>query len=124
MNIRYPLNTSKEIIIDTIQNIMIENGYQPTILMAENPHHTDENSKFIKTLLDIYSSETGNKSYCKAIGGGTYVHNIDGGVAVGAEFPNDENNMHGDDEFIKLDSLMINCKMFARAIIEICGVDN
>lgn len=123
-DIRYPLNTSKEIIIDTIQNIMIENGYQPTILMAENPHHTDENSKFIKTLLDIYSSETGNKSYCKAIGGGTYVHNIDGGVAFGAEFPNDENNMHGDDEFIKLDSLMINCKMFARAIIEICGVDN
>ncbi|MGN1412160.1 MAG: Sapep family Mn(2+)-dependent dipeptidase [Oscillospiraceae bacterium] len=123
-DIRYPLNTTKYSIIYSVCTTMMDNGYQAEILLAENPHHTDENSKFINTLLDIYASETGNESYCKAIGGGTYVHDIEGGVAFGAELPNDEDtNMHGDDEFIKLENLILNCKIFARAIIEICGIE-
>ena len=123
LDIRFPLNTTKEDIISIATEKLQSYGYSVKVLLSENPHHTDENSDFIKTLLKIYTEETGNKPYCQAIGGGTYVHNIDGGVAFGAEFPNDENNMHGDDEFIKLDSLMLNCKMFARAIIDICGID-
>lgn len=123
MDIRFPLNITKEDIISKVSEKLQNCGYSLDVSMAENPHHTNENSKFIKTLLNIYESETGNEPYCQAIGGGTYVHNIDGGVAFGAEFPNDDNNMHGDDEFIKLDSLMLNCKIFARAIIEVCGIE-
>lgn len=123
LDIRFPLNTTKEDIISIASKNLEGYGYIVKVIMAENPHHTNENSEFIKTLLKIYKEETGNKPYCQAIGGGTYVHNIDGGVAFGAEFPNDENNMHGDDESISLDSLMINCKIFARAIVDICGVD-
>lgn len=123
MDIRFPLNTTKESIISTVSEKLQNCGYHVSVDMAENPHHTDENSDFIKTLLNIYEEETGNEPYCKAIGGGTYVHDIEGGVAFGAEFPNDDNNMHGDDEFIKLESLMLNCKMFARAIVEICGIE-
>lgn len=123
-DIRFPICTTKENIIDTISKSMKDNAYVCDVLMAENPHHTDESSDFIKSLLRIYQEETGNEPYCQAIGGGTYVHNIEGGVAFGAEFPNEDNNMHGDDEYIKLDSLMLNCKMFARAIVDICGVEN
>jgi len=123
LDIRFPVCQTKENIISNATDTMKLHGYCAEILLAENPHHTDENSDFIRTLLNIYAEETGNKSYCEAMGGGTYVHNIDGGVVFGAEFPNDENNMHGDDEFITLESLMLNCKMFARAIIEICGVE-
>ncbi len=123
-DIRFPLCTSKDAIIRKVENTMQGFGYDVNTLLAENPHHTDENSEFIKALLNIYSEETGNESYCEAIGGGTYVHNIEGGVAFGAEFPNEDNSMHGDDESIRLDSLMLNCKMFARAIIDICGIDD
>ncbi len=122
-DIRFPICTSKEHIIDTLASAMKEYSYSFEVTMAENPHHTDENSEFIKSLLNIYQEETGNTPYCQAIGGGTYVHNIDGGVAFGAEFPNEDNNMHGDDESVKLDSLMLNCKMFARAIVDICKAE-
>jgi succinyl-diaminopimelate desuccinylase len=120
-DIRFPLCTTKDTTINQVENTMQSFGYSTSILLAENPHHTDENSEFVKTLLRVYAEETGNESYCQAIGGGTYVHNIDGGVAFGAEFPNEDNHMHGDDECIKLDSLMLNCKLFARAIVDICG---
>lgn len=123
VDIRFPINTTKESVVTAVRERLLNYGYSIDIPLAENPHYTDENSNFIKTLLSIYASETGNEPYCKSIGGGTYVHNIEGGVAFGAEFPNDVNNMHGDDESIKLDSLMLNCKMFARAIVEICGID-
>lgn len=123
VDIRFPINTTKEDIIRVANDTMHSHGIELEVLMAENPHHTNEDSDFIKTLLNIYAQETGNTPYCKAIGGGTYVHNIDGGVAFGAEFPDDENNMHGDDEHISLDSLILNTKMFARAIIEVCGTE-
>ncbi|MCD7800010.1 MAG: Sapep family Mn(2+)-dependent dipeptidase [Ruminococcus sp.] len=122
-DVRFPICTTKENIIDTLKMRMEGYGYTCDILMAENPHHVNEDSHFIKTLLKIYQEETGNEPYCQAIGGGTYVHNIDGGVAFGAEFPNEDNGMHGDNESIRLDSLILNCKMFARAIIDICGVE-
>ena len=77
-------------------------------------------SEFIKTLLKVYHEQTGLETYCKAIGGGTYVHDIEGGVAFGAEFPGDVNNMHGNDESITLESLRMNTKIIANAIYEIC----
>ncbi len=121
-DIRYPLNTTKDSVIYAVGTTLSDYGYTSDVLLAEDPHHTDENSEFIKTLLNIYAEETGNEPYCKAIGGGTYVHDIEGGVAFGAEFPNEDNHMHGDDEYITLESFKLNCKIFARAIIDVCGI--
>ena len=66
-------------------------------------------------------SVTGNKGHCITIGGGTYVHEIEGGVAFGAEFPNEDSNMHGADEFITEENLLKNAEIMAEAIIELCG---
>ena len=66
---------------------------------------------------------TGKKGECIAIGGGTYVHEIEGGVAFGPEFIGDDNHMHSADEFIKEDDLIFNAKMFALAILRICAED-
>ena len=49
------------------------------------------------------------------------MHDIEGGVAFGAEFPNQDGNMHGADEFITLENLLKNAEIMAEAIIEICG---
>ena len=48
-------------------------------------HAVDGESDFIKVLLNAYETYTGRKGYCEAIGGGTYVHEIPGGVAFGQE---------------------------------------
>ena len=56
-----------------------------------------------------------------AIGGGTYVHDIPGGVAFGMEYPGWDYHMHGDDEFLPLEQLEENTRMMAAAILRICG---
>ena len=53
-------------------------------------------------------------------GGVTYVHNTPGGVALGAEFPWEDNRMHGIDERISVETFKYNLNMYANAIARIC----
>ncbi|MEY8338768.1 dipeptidase PepV [Lachnospiraceae bacterium 62-35] len=84
------------------------------------PHHVDEDSRFIKTLLCVYEEYTGRKGECQSIGGGTYVHKLKNGVAFGAAMPGTENCMHGADEFAVIDELALSAKIFAQVIVELC----
>ncbi len=119
MDIRYPLCGSKEDIKERIKTLLLPSGTSVTAEFENDPHCVDENSDFIKKLLNVYNRETGLEPYAKAIGGGTYVHDIEGGVAFGAEFPGDENNMHGNDESMSLESLKLNTRIIANAVYEI-----
>ena len=49
------------------------------------------------------------------------MHDIPGGVAFGAEFPNWDYHMHGDDEFAVVDELILSAKIFTEAIIQLCS---
>ena len=75
----------------------------------------------VQTLLSVYEAYTGRQGGCVAIGGGTYVHNIQGGVAFGCAFPETENNFHGPDEFAVIDDLLVGAQMFAQAIVMLCA---
>lgn len=119
VDLRYPVSGNKDDIISKIEKSAV--GFELHADIASLPHCVDEDSEFIQTLLSVYEKETGLEGYCKAIGGGTYVHDIEGGVAFGAEFPGEENNMHGNDEHITLESLKLNTKIIANAIYSICG---
>ncbi len=84
-------------------------------------HHVPESSPFVQTLLQVYEQETGEKGHGLAIGGGTYVHGIPNGVAFGAEFPGVDNRIHGADEFIGVDELVMNARLIARAVAAVCA---
>ena len=85
------------------------------------PHHTPADTPFIKTLLSCYERYTGNRGECLAIGGGTYVHHIPGGVAFGCAMPGFNGNMHGADEHTSIADLLTSAKIFTQAIIELCS---
>ncbi len=85
------------------------------------PHHTPAESQLVQTLLRTYEEYTGLKGECLAIGGGTYVHEIEGGVAFGCALPGTDNRMHGADEFAIIDELMLSAKMFTQIILELCA---
>jgi succinyl-diaminopimelate desuccinylase len=87
----------------------------------EPPHHTDQNSPFVQTLLQCYEQYTGRKGECLAIGGGTYVHGIPGGVAFGATMPGYETNLHAIDEHIPVQDLLTAAQIYAQVIVELCG---
>jgi len=121
IDIRFPLDKTKKQISDIICSSLSSIGFTVDSCEGTEPHVTSEDSEFVKALLRAYERVTGKKGYCIAIGGGTYVHDIDGGVSFGAEFPNEDGNMHGADEFITVDNLIKNAEIMAEAIIEICG---
>lgn len=89
--------------------------------MGDEAHIVSEDDDFVKTLLEVYEESEGEKGRCIAIGGGTYVHNIEGGVAFGAERGDTDYHMHGDNEFITVDELLKDAALFAKAIVRICG---
>lgn len=119
-DIRFPAEKTSGEILELLRKTAEKHGLEMTADMISEPHHVPESSEFVQTLLDVYEEFTGEKGYCVAIGGGTYVHETAGGVAFGAEFPGEENNMHGADEFITEESLVKNAKIFAAAIVRLC----
>lgn len=85
------------------------------------PHHVPADSPFIQTLAKCYEMYSGRKSQCLAIGGGTYVHHIPGGVAYGASMPGFVSNLHGPDERVNVADLLTAAKIFTQVIIELCA---
>lgn len=83
-------------------------------------HHVPEDSAFIQCLLRQYEAYTGSPGACLAMGGGTYVHDIPGGVAFGACQPDYETYMHGANERMRLQDLMVMAKMYTHVILELC----
>lgn len=120
-DIRFPAEKTSREILEKLRKRAERAGLKMWADMISEPHHVPENSPFIRKLLEAYEKVTGEKGCCVAIGGGTYVHDTESGVAFGAEFPGEENNMHGADEFISRESLIKNAKIFAAAICAVCG---
>lgn len=88
--------------------------------MGTDAHYASPDSFLVKTLLSVYEEQTGKKGECIAIGGGTYVHEIEGGVAFGVEHPDTDYRIHGADEFVPVSELIENTAMFANAIEKLC----
>lgn len=122
-DIRFPVCESCKGILSKLENAANSVNISVEPIMQSEPHHVPSDSDFVRTLLSVYESVTGEKGEPIAIGGGTYVHETENGVAFGAEFPGDENNMHGADEFIEEESLLLNAEIYANAIIALCGKD-
>lgn len=85
------------------------------------PHYTPADTPLVTTLLKCYEQYSGRKGECLAIGGGTYVHDIPGGVAFGCAMPGFNGNMHGPDEHTCIADQLTAAKIFAQAIIDLCG---
>ena len=58
------------------------------------------------------------------MGGGTYVHDIEGGVAFGAVRKDLNTNMHGANEFMYVEDIIKAAEIFAMVIAEVCGVED
>ena len=123
IDIRFPLDRKKAEIGGIICDALESAGFTVDSCEGVEPHCTDENSTFVQTLLKTYERVTGDKGRCIAIGGGTYVHEIEGGVAFGAEFPNEDGHMHSPDEFITVANLLKNAEIMAEAMSELSQLD-
>ena len=118
---RCPICATKENVLMVVKKQMEDIGLTLHNDSMKPPHHVDGNSLFVQTLLKEYEAYTGRKGECLYTGGGTYVHELDNGVAFGAAMPGTDNHMHGADEFAVLEELLVSAKIFAQVIVDLCS---
>lgn len=119
---RVPICATKENCADACANALKAHGIAVTgDAGMTHVHVVEADSPLVRTLLDCYEAYTGERdSKPIAIGGGTYVHDIPGGVAFGCDFPGFDPRMHSANEQASVDNLLKSAKIFALAIAELC----
>lgn len=120
LDARLPICVDGEKFRADVTAVLEEAGIEVPVKKVVKPHHTLEESAFVQTLLKAYEQYTGNKGECLAIGGGTYVHSIEGGVAFGCTMPGTDNRMHGADEFVEIREIVDSAKIFTQVILDMC----
>lgn len=121
VDIRYPVSIELEDVVARLSAALEHAGVHYGKNIEERPHCVPEDSEFVQKLLKVYTDVEGEPGHCIAIGGGTYVHTVEGGVAFGVERGNTDYHMHGNDEFITEEELLKDAVLFACAIVDICG---
>lgn len=116
---RTAISAVKESTADVLAAKLAENGITPDFECTA-PHHVSAESPLVQELLHCYERYTGNKGVPLAMGGFTYVHDLKNGVAFGCTMPGFEPHMHGADECVDIDTLLLSGQMFAQAIIDLC----
>lgn len=85
------------------------------------PHYVPKETPFIQTLLESYEEFSGQKGFCRTIGGLTYCHGIENAVAFGMEREDVDHHLHGNDEFAIVSELLRGGKIYTSAILRLCG---
>jgi len=123
INPRYPHNFKGSDILAKIRakaqtaNIRIENvTNEPSLYF--HPDHL-----LIKTLIQVFEEQTGQRGKPLAMGGGTYAKFMPHIVAYGPRFPGAAVVEHQPNEYIKIEDLILNAKIYAHAIYELSQKD-
>ncbi len=111
---------------DMYKNIRDVGEIKVSVVSHTDGHHVPADSLLVRALNDAYEKISGRKGGTVALGGGTYVHDMEKygceGVAFGACLPETDTRMHGANEFAVRDELVMSVEIFKEAIKNICGV--
>ena len=118
---RIPVCGSDENVTKVLEETFEAKGFSIEKGKMIAPHYVPADSELVQKLLASYEVYSGVKGEAQSTGGGTYVHDLERGVAFGCMVPEVDNHMHGDDEFMMIDMLIMSAKIFADAIVRICG---
>ncbi|MGE4283678.1 MAG: dipeptidase PepV [Clostridia bacterium] len=118
-NIRYPVTFTEEEISKKIFNALQPYKLNMEKIDDQAPLLVSKDHPLVQKLIKVYREVTGDASEPLSIGGGTYARAFENAVAFGASFPGEPELAHEKDEYISIDSLIKNAKIFARAIYEL-----
>ena len=120
---RLPIGCTKENTSYPVKEALAQYGITLDNDELREPHCVPGDSWIVQTLLGSYERYFGKKGKALSTGGGTYVHELERGVAFGCMVPEVDNHMHGDDEFMEIEMLLRSAKIFADAILKICNAE-
>lgn len=125
LNIRYPLGTTYEKIVENIEKASKKVGFSVVYASSgTQPYLLDKNSETIKLLCDAANNviETDGKPY--TLSGGTYAHKLPNAYVFGTnanlppdDFPKGKGGAHGIDEAANVGRLKRAMRIYARALL-------
>ncbi len=119
LDIRYPVTYKGQGVLDRIKKFTNRYGISITDVRDVEPLFVPPEYPLVKSLMEVYSDFTGQKAEPLSIGGGTYARSIPNAVAFGPLFPGEPELAHNKDEYISIESLINNTRIFARAIYKL-----
>lgn len=119
LNLRYPVTYKYDDMIDPLNEKFKTIGIEIENMMHQKPLFFAEDHPLIKSLQKVYTEQTGLEPKLLAIGGGTYAKEIPNIVAFGPIFPGKPDLDHQANEYIEIDDLILNAKIYGNAIYEL-----
>ena len=124
INVRFPYGSDEEKIRETFRNLadefgglIEEKGYMPAVYVRKD-------RPFLKVFDQAYERVMGESGGYNLEYGGTYAKAIPDVVSWGPIFPGEEDTCHEENEYIGVDSLVKNGKIFALAMANIAFTED
>ena len=119
LNLRYPVTKTFEDMMNPF-NVKIEGtGMRVEEMVHQQPLYFPKDHPLIKILQKVYVEQTHLDPTPIAIGGGTYAKEMPNIVAFGPIFPGKPDLDHQVNEYIEVEDLVMNAKIYAHAIYEL-----
>lgn len=119
VNIRYPVTYTDTQVIEGMEKELANTGFDVVILENKGPIYLPKEHELIQKLMKVYREFTGDNSEAITIGGGTYARSMENAVAFGPLFPGQPELAHQKDEYISVEDLIKNAKIYANALYEL-----
>jgi len=119
LNLRYPVTNKLEDMMNPFNDKIDGTGIRIEKFQHQEPLYFSPDSPIIKTLQKVYTEQTGNEAKLVSIGGGTYAKEMPNIVAFGPMFPGEPDTIHKPNEYITIDNLIKNAKIYAHALYEL-----
>lgn len=119
LNLRYPVTFKLKDMMEPLNARLEGSGIKLEDFVHQEPLYFPEDHPLIKTLQRVYTEQTGQEANLLAIGGGTYAKEMPNIVAFGPIFPGKPDLDHQANEYIEVNDLILNAKIYAHAIYEL-----
>lgn len=119
LNLRYPVTFKTSDVMDKLHKKLEATGIEVKDLMTADPLYFPKEHLLIQKLQKVYEEQTGLEPTLLAIGGGTYAKEMPNIVAFGPIFPGKPDLDHQANEYIEIDDLIMNAKIYGNAIFEL-----
>lgn len=119
INARSPVTKKYENMMNPIEDAIENTGFKILNMIYQKPLYFDPNSELVKVLQKVYKEQTGCEANLLSIGGGTYAKEMPNILAFGPIFPGKPDLDHQPNEYIEINDLILNCKIYANAIYEL-----
>ena len=115
-DIRYPVTFYGEKILEKLKKRMDKEDVTMELLAHMKSLYYPKEHPLIQALQEAYTEETKEPAELLVIGGGTYAKAMPNIVAFGPVFPGQPDICHQPDEFISVEDLVKNSKIYANAL--------